>query len=351
MQTTQKKLDVASNNMANVNTTAFKKDVVVTESFPEVLIQKINGHQQAEPYSRNVLVEVERDGEALRVSTDSGYFIAEGSLGRSYSSSTTFAPDEEGYLRTFTRDIEGRINTSQGNYILDTNGNRIQIEGNNVEVNQQGQLIANGQAVANLIFRPGFNTIGTVNSGLRLEKMQTNFSQGGFEETTNPLDFAIEGNGFFRINTPQGEMYTRNGNFTLNNNGEIVTKEGYYLMGQYGSILLDQEFQLADFRIAEDGAVILNNQLIDQIDIANITNVDVLRKYKEGYYQVAEGMEAEMEPFEGKVMQGFLETSNINSIQEMVDMIKILRLYESNQKVVQAYDDILQKAANDIGRV
>lgn len=351
MQTTEKKLDVVSNNIANVNTTGFKKDTLISESFPEVLIKKMNGQLQPEPYLRNISVEAERDGEALQVSTESGYFIAEGTHGKSYSSFTTFAADEEGYLRTFTRDIQGRIDTSQGNYILDANGNRVQVEDNNIEVNQQGQLIANGQVVANLLSRPGFNTIGTMNNGLRLEKMQTYFTQGGFEETNNPLDLAIEGDGFFRVNTPRGDMYTRNGNFSLNANGEIVTKEGYYLMGQFGSILLDEEFEITDFRIAEDGAVILNNEVIDQIDMVNITNVNILRKYGEGLYQIEEGMEPEVETFEGKILQGFLEGSNVNSIQEMVDMITVLRVYESNQKVVQAYDEILQKAVNDIGRI
>lgn len=272
-------------------------------------------------------------------------------MGRSYSSYTSFALDEEGYLRTFVRDTEGRIDASEGNYILDTNGNRIQVDGNDIDVNQQGQVVVNGQMVANLLYRPGFNTIGTINSGLRLEKMQTNFTQGSFEETGNPLDLGIEGNGFFRINTPQGEMYTRNGNFTLNANGEIVTKEGYPLMGQYGSIMIEGEFQTADFRIAEDGAVILKGEFIDQIDVLNITNVNELRKYGEGYYQIAEGSEVKTEAFQGKIMQGYLETSNINAIEEMVDMISILRLYEANQKVVQAYDEILQKAVNEIGRV
>lgn len=351
MQTTQKKLDVASNNIANVNTTGFKKDVVVTESFPEVLIQKMNGQLPTEPYSRNISVEVERDGEALQLSTESGYFIAEGTHGKSYSSFTTFAVDEEGYLRTFTRDTQGKIDTSQGNYILDAGGNRVQVENNNIEVNQQGQLVSNGQAVANLLSRPGFNTIGTINSGLRLEKMQTYFTQGGFEETSNPLDLAIEGDGFFRVSTPRGDMYTRNGNFSLNANGEIVTKEGYYLMGQYGSILLEDEFDITDFRIAEDGAVILNNEFIDQIDMVNITNVNILRKYGEGFYQIEEGMEAEVDGFQGKIHQGFLEASNTNPIQEMVEMITVLRNYESNQKVVQAYDEILQKAVNDVGRI
>ncbi|AKL93747.1 flagellar hook-basal body rod protein FlgF [Clostridium aceticum] len=351
MQTTQKKLDVSSNNMANVNTTGFKKDVLISESFPEVLVKKINGSLPAEPYIGTLQVEVERDGEGFRLSTESGYFMAEGPLGTSHSSFTSFAVDEEGYLKTFTRDLHGRIDTREGNYILDANGNRILIEGNDIEVTQQGQVAANGQIVANLVTRPGFNTIGTINSGLRMEKIQTYFTQGTMEETGNSLDLAIEGNGFFKVNTPMGEMYTRNGNFTLDNNGEIVTKEGYHLIGQLGSILIEEDFDIKDFRIGEDGAIVLNNQVIDFIDMINITNVNVLRKHGEGFYRVAEGGEIEAEPFEGRVLQGYLEASNINPVAEMVNMITVLRAYESNQKVVQAYDEILQKAVNEIGRV
>ncbi|SES83684.1 flagellar basal-body rod protein FlgG [Natronincola peptidivorans] len=351
MQTSQKKLDVSSNNIANVNTTGFKKDVLVAEAFPEVLIKKINGQQQSQPYSRNLVVEVERDGEAYRLSTEGGYFTAEGALGKSHSSFTNFAVDEEGYLKTFYRDVNGMIDTSEGNYILDNTGNRIQVENNNIEINERGQVIANGQVAANLISRPGANTIGTLNSGLRLEKVQTYFNQGTLEETTNPLDLAIEGNGFFRVSTPMGDMYTRNGNFSLNNNGEIVTKEGYFLIGQFGSILLEEDFQIEDFRIAEDGAVIVNNQLVDQIQMVDIQNVHELRKYGAGYYETVEGAELQIEDFQGKILQGFLEGSNINPIQEMVNMVSVLRAYESNQKVVQAYDEILQKAVNDIGKV
>ncbi|MCC5909639.1 MAG: flagellar hook-basal body protein [Clostridiaceae bacterium] len=352
MQTTEKKLDVTSNNMANINTTGFKKDTVVSQSFPEVLLHKINGQLPTEPFNRNLQVEVERDGEGFRLFTESGYFRAEGITGNSYSSSTTFAIDEEGYLKTYMRDHRGNLDTSEGNYILDNNGNRIQVEGNDIEINPQGQVISNGQTVANLVARPGFNTIGTINSGVMVNKVQTYFTEGGLEPTSNPLDLAIKGEGFFRISTPMGEMYTRNGNFTLNANGEMVTTEGHYLMGPNGSVWLgQQDFDLQEIAIGEDGAIVVNGEVIDQIDIINITNMKDLRKYGEGYYQMAGNIEPQTEGFKGEVLQGYLETSNVNAIQEMVQMISSLRNYESNQKVVQAYDEMLQRAVNDIGKV
>lgn len=355
METSQKKLDVISNNIANTNTSGFKKDLVVTETFPELLISKINGQLESKPHAREVDVQVERDGEAFRLNTGSGYFIAEGPQGKSYNSSSVFARDENGFLRTFVRDYEGRIDTSEGNYILDRQGERIQLEGGNLDVNSRGQLLVDGQEVADLLFRPGLgpknNIIGTLNSGIGLDRIQTNFLQGGPEETGNTLDLAIEGSGFFRINTPDGQMYTRNGNFTLDSNGELVTKEGYHLLSLGGSILLDEDMRVEDLNISEEGTIYFGDEYFDEIDIVNIANVKDLRKYGQGYYRMEEGVEAQEEDFEGKILQGFLENSNVNPVEEMVDMITSLRLYESNQKVVQAYDDILQKAVNDIGRV
>ena len=357
METSQKKLDVISNNIANVNTNAFKRDVVVSQSFPETLMKKIHGQLPAEPYSNNRQVLVERDGDAYRLYTEGGYFTAEGPLGKSYSATTSFAVDEDGYLRTFTRDINGAINTNRGNYILDSNGNRVQVDGSELNINDRGQ-IETGAGTVDLVYttniHPKTNIIGTMNSGLRLDEIYTNFTQGKLEETGNPLDLAIDGQGFFVVDTPDGIVYTRDGNFSLNDRGELVTKDGYNLLGLNGPIVLntgDEDFEITNFSVTEDGQVMVNGEFVDEIDIVNIRNVYDLRKYKHGYYRIEEGMEEEFDEFQGSILQGYQEGSNIHSVQEMVDMIATLRLYESNQKIVQTYDEILQKAVNEIGRV
>ena len=344
MQVTEKKIDVTANNIANVNTTSFKKDVVISETFPEVLLQKINGKLPSEAFSM-APIDVQKDGEAYQLSSDRGLFTVKSPLGLSYNREIGFALDESGYLKTYSRNGLGDIDTSQGNLVLDSNGKAILIEGNSFEVTTAGQVVSNGQVVANLINRGTINTIGTINGGLRISKVDTDFSQGSLEETGNDLDLAIQGKGFFKVLTPKGEMYTRNGNFTINTNGEIVTAEGYYLSGEYGSILAEGR----DFTLSESGALILNDQVVDRIEIVDIANLSVLRKYGEGYFQVTEGGTLETQPFNGKVLQGFLESSNVNSIKEMVEMISNFRSYESNQKIVKAYDDILQRAVNDIG--
>lgn len=352
MQTGQKRLDIASNNMANINTTGFKKDVIVSEAFPEVLIKKINGQLPTEPVRTNGNLEVNRDGEAFNITTDRGFFTVNSPMGTSYSRELSFAVDENGYLRTYVRNIEGEIDTSEGNFVLDRQGAVIQVEGDNIDINEEGQLIVDGAPVADLIHRPACDVIGTINSGRRFERTHTNFSQGTLEETGNNLDFAIDGRGFFRVMAPEGEMYTRNGSFYLNENGEITTDEGYQLLGQDESIILDEDILDGnDFQIRNNGEVIADGQIIDRIDIVNILNVNDLDKHGQSYYVLKEDAEIEDAPFEGKILRGFLEGSNVNPINEMVNMINIMRVYESNNRVVRAYDEILQRAVNEIGKV
>lgn len=353
METSQKKLDVISNNMANINTNGFKRDVVVSQSFPETLMKKIHGELPAEPYSRDRTVQVERDGDAYRLYTEGGYFTSEGKLGKSYSSTTSFAVDEDGYLRTFSRDVNGQIITKNGNYILDSKGSRVQVDGGELDINERGQVDG-----INLVYtsniHPRTNIIGTINSGMRVDEIQTYFTQGKLEESGNPLDLALDGQGFFAIDSPEGQVYTRDGNFSLNDRGEVVTKDGYNLLGLNGPIVVDkgqEDFKLSNLAVTESGEILVNDELIDQIDLVHIKNIHDLRKYKHGYYKIADGMEEEFEEFEGRIMQGYQEGSNIHSVEEMVDMIASLRLYESNQKIVQTYDEILQKAVNEIGRV
>ncbi|ABR46599.1 flagellar basal body rod protein [Alkaliphilus metalliredigens QYMF] len=352
MQTAQRKLDVTSNNIANINTTGFKKDVVAAESFPEVLIRKINHDIRPRPFNLNSGVEVTREGEALGLSTDAGFFRVETDQGISHNREASFAPDEDGFLRTYRRDLNGEIDASRGNYLLDATGQRVQVDNGNLEVNNQGQLTFGGGAT-NLLYRPLGHVLGTMNSGVRIQKIETNFAQGAVAETANPLDVALNGQGFFRILTPNGEMYTRNGNFTMSNEGQLVTTEGHEVEGNAGAITFNEAQLMAaeNIQITDKGEILLDGVVVDQIQIVNINNVKDLRKHGQSYYYGEEGFELELAPFEGEVLQGYLEESNINSIQEMVEMISTFRDYEANQKVVQAYDEILQKAVGEIGKL
>ncbi|SHH19677.1 flagellar hook-basal body protein [Tepidibacter thalassicus] len=346
MQTNQKKLDVVANNIANANTNGFKKDVVISEAFPEKLISKINGKLPSNPNNKGNL-DVKRDGEGFFVTTPKGFFTVDSPMGRSYNRSLKFAVDNQGYLKTYTRDINKGVDTTTGFYVLDSNGNRIQVPDKNIEIDKvNGNILSNGQVIANIIYNPPKNVIGTINGGLRLDRIQTNFSLGQLIPTNNKLDFAIKGEGFFKIQTKSGIRYTRDGSFLINDKGQLVTQDGNYVLGKNGVITLSE-----DFKVTSDGKLYVDDSYVDQLDIVNVLNVNALRKEGNNLYKVEDNVNPNEEQFKGELIQGSLEGSNVSSINEMVDMISVLREYESDQKVIKAYDDMLGKAVNEIGKV
>lgn len=349
MNSAQKRLDAASNNMANANTTAYKRDVVISEAFPEVLMTKINGTEPTRPYGNNVQVNVERDGDAFRLSSGGGFFAVSTRLGNSHDKALAFARDENGFLRTYERNAAGEIETKYGNYILDAAGRRVQTQTENIAVDEFGRVTDNDQVVAELLRRPGGHIIGTMNSGVRIEKFATDFTQGSLEQTLNPLDLALSDKGFFVIYKPDSEeiFYTRDGHFTLNDNGDIITQEGYFLGSVNGtSIMVDGE----SFVVTPEGQVLVDGEVRDQIEIVDFANLADLRKVGENLYRFEEQYEPEFIEPEGRVLQGFLEESNINVVDQMVEMITVMRAHEAGAKVVSVYDEMLNKAVNEIGR-
>jgi flagellar basal-body rod protein FlgG len=147
------------------------------------------------------------------------------------------------------------------------------------------------------------------------------------------------GNGEFR------EAYTRDGAFALNAGGQLVTKDGYFVMGENGLITL----QTDDFNILDDGSIIVNGELVDRLLIRNFENSEALRKVGSNLVERTEQTQ-ELE-FNGIVKQGYVERSNVNAINEMINMITVMRSYEANQKILQAQDGTLEKAVNEIGVV
>ena len=136
MQTGQKRLDIASNNMANINTTGFKKDVIVSEAFPEVLIKKINGQLPTEPVRTNGNLEVNRDGEAFNITTDRGFFTVNSPMGTSYSRELSFAWTKMVFknLRTQYRRGDRYLRRE---FVLDRQGAVIQVEGDNIDITKK----------------------------------------------------------------------------------------------------------------------------------------------------------------------------------------------------------------------
>lgn len=187
--------------------------------------------------------------------------------------------------------------------------------------------------------------LGSLGTGVRLEKGYTDFSQGRFKPTGNNLDLAIEGKGFFVVQTPEGRGYTRNGNFTLDNKGQIVTQAGYPVLGETGPVKIEEA---GTVDIDGNGRVHTASGLGDRLLIVDFPDYSRLSKAGENLYHAEETEERVAGNYQLKA--GHLEESNINIIREMARMIESNRVYEANQKVITSFDQTLDKAVNSVGR-
>jgi flagellar basal-body rod protein FlgF len=277
MITQQERLDAISNNLANVDTTAYKSDEAIMKAFPELLLRRLN--------------------------TNIGHLPPSDKL-----------------------PMLGSVDQAP--------------------------------------------VVGKIGTGVELNEVFTEYTQGAMKQTANPFDLALQGNGFFVVDTPDGERLTRNGSFLLGPEGMIVTKEGFPLLGENGPLQVKQNNLLID----ENGRVFQNDRFAgdpqrlvsmeendwdktNQIDTLKLVNVDeprYLKKQGSSLYQTtpdsgdANIVQNDTRP---KVNQGFVEASNVNAVAEMVKMISVNRAYEANQKVIQSEDQSTEKLLTQVFKV
>jgi len=265
-------MNVVANNLANINTTAFKKDEALFKSFPEMLIRRL--------------------------------------------------------------DDNGVVKIPPGSYDIAP-------------------------------------IVGKIGTGTELNEIYTRHEQGSLRSTENDFDMALFGKGFFVVNTGKGERYTRNGNFTMDKDGFLVTKEGFRIQGEKGDIRVKAN----NFRIGEYGEIAMNkeyeskdlgqfvdkignewkkSEIVDKLRIVNFYDELGLRKEGNSYYQATkysgEAEDKRIGEGRAKVVQGFIEVSNVNPVLEMTRMIEVQRSYEASQKVVTSNDHLLSKAVSDLPR-
>lgn len=242
MSAQQARLDAISNNLANVDTTGYKKDVAVSKAFSELLLRRMND--------------------------------------------------------------DGVINTNMGSYDVAP-------------------------------------VIGKLGLGVETNEFYTIFEQGPLKESGVTTDAALVGEGFFAVETPYGERYTRNGNFLIGKEGFLETKDGYLVLGENGPILVEDN----QYTISRDGVLTdSEGNEIDRFKLVRFDNERYIQKMGESLYKstdisgeayIAEGDERP------SVMQTYLEASNVNVVNEMVQMIEVNRAYEANQKTIQAEDSMM----------
>ncbi|WP_130805754.1 flagellar hook-basal body protein [Senegalia massiliensis] len=345
MINSQHRMDTISNNLANTNTNGYKKDGVLSESFPEQLLRRINDNSTStiKPFQG---VELTQNGEEYLLETKGAYFAIDTPAGTGYDDKFKFRVTEDGYLKTYYQDHDRNIKSDGENYLLGKNG-RIRITGNNIEIDGQGNVFSGGNLIDAIVTKPHMNVIGTLGNGIRTDRVFINFTQGDIRQTSNPLDMALNGDGFFKVQTENGTRYTRDGSFKIDREGFLTTSEGHRVLGNNGAINIGN----GEVNTDQFGNISLNGAFVSRLDIVNIDNKEFLRKEGDNLYRIEENQEAQESAFTGEVLSGYLEGSNVETVKEMVEMISTMRGYESNQKVVKSYDEILQKAVNDIARI
>ena len=185
----------------------------------------------------------------------------------------------------------------------------------------------------------------------------TSFEQGALKLTGNPLDIGIEGDAFLQVLTPSGIRMTRNGNFTINGDGVVVNKQGFPLLlsGYEGQLPQDRFIRVdnkKDINVTVKGDVFVNGANAGQLSLVTATEKDALHKQGNSLYTIRENFENQIVPAtQYRVHQGAFEQSNVNIVKEMTDMINATRVFESAQKVIQAYDQMNQKLTNEVPRL
>lgn len=259
MNAQQQRLDAISNNLANVDTTSYKRDVTVSKNFPELLLRRL---------------------------------------------------DDDGVYKTPFGSAD----------------------------------------VAPII--------GKIGLGVEMSEIFTDFAQGSFKPTGSHSDMALEGTGFFAVETPQGERYTRNGNFTVGQEGLLMTKEGFPVLGENGRLFLQDTL----YTVNKNGEIYVrpisdtdrDPVLLDRLKLVHFENDRFITKQGSSLYKdspVSGPALAAEGPDRPLVTQGFIEASNVNVVNEMVQMIEVNRAYEANQKSIQSEDTMMAKLWSEVVRV
>jgi flagellar basal-body rod protein FlgF len=185
----------------------------------------------------------------------------------------------------------------------------------------------------------------------------TDFTQGGLKHSGNPLDVAIDGEGFFEVATPQGVKFTRSGNFNIDGSGQLVTKQGFPVLrnAEAGVDPAERVIRLipggARPMIADNGDVIQNDEVVAKLAVVTIPQKDSLQKTGDSLYSFKANSTPEVQSsLSPSLKQGYLEMSNVNVVKEMTDMIQTHRIFESTQKAIGAYDQMTDKLVNIVGK-
>jgi flagellar basal-body rod protein FlgF len=173
-----------------------------------------------------------------------------------------------------------------------------------------------------------------------------NLEQGSIKATENQLDIALSGEGFLKVKTDQGVLYTRTGNLSLNRDGTLITQEGWPVLGKGGPISVNS--RNATLRIETNGQVFDGDQNIDSLDLVKFPPKTSLNRTKNGYFKPADPQATPIGATDCMVQQGALEEANFNVVQEMTQMIDAMRNFEAYHKIIQTFEQMDSQLTNKL---
>ena len=184
---------------------------------------------------------------------------------------------------------------------------------------------------------------------IALLAIKCDMGPGDLRQTGDQLDFAINGRGFFKIDTPAGIRFSRKGNFQLDLEGRIITQEGNLVLGKGGPINVPR--LTSQIIVDQQGNISADNTNIGQFDVVDFENYEHLAKEGSGLFVNVMGDPGLVPPAETRIRQGYVEMSNVDAADEMVQMIHCMRAFESYQKAIKVLDGIDNRSVNEVGRL
>ncbi|MHC4072699.1 MAG: flagellar hook-basal body protein [Planctomycetota bacterium] len=189
-------------------------------------------------------------------------------------------------------------------------------------------------------FSKSLETNGEYSAGNEDLSSMFDFSQGSMVETGRPLDLALFGKGFFAVETPDGPLYTRNGMFSTNQNGQIVDSIGRIVAGQSGPITIPGNVGLSQLHVAGDGTISAGSTTLGKFRLVDFEdNENKLVPTGDSSYRMTDENIIPVAAQHMVVKQGYQEASNVKIIEELVDMVFVTRLYEANVKSITAQQE------------
>jgi hypothetical protein len=200
----------------------------------------------------------------------------------------------------------------------------------------------------NTEYSPDGVTAARHSGGIPSQTTSVNFSAGDMKATGKNTDFAIEGPGFFQVQNSNGKnLYTRDGEFHINQDNTLVTKEGLPVLGDGGPITVDPE--KGALVVARDGSISQGDNLLGRLNLYDFDDPDQLTRVEGGFFEPPESV-GNPQPLEQvSITQGSIESSNVMPMAELVNLIAVSRAYEASQRSATSHDDLISKAINSLG--